>query len=142
MKAAPSHDFGSGSEVKLKKITKKTELISQHYKSEHKIVDGFWLQGDFFILVTLDRTTNNYYLELYHVDDCDIKDKRLLFKSNDNVIVNIEHCDDRRFFSIFVEEKSFQTKTVNKMTLYILDSAKFKLGIPAKLRLNDLEKTY
>ena len=64
----PRHELVSGSEVLVKKNKVKTELMSYNYKSEFKILHGFWMHGDYFILVTLDRTTTNHYLEMYHAD--------------------------------------------------------------------------
>ena len=57
----------------------KTELIKMKYKSEHKILHGFWMQGDFFVLVTHDITNNGYYLELFQYDSPEQEDKYELF---------------------------------------------------------------
>ena len=67
----------------------KTELIPREYKSEYKILHGFWMQGDFFILVTHDITNNRYYLELFQYDSYEQEDKFLLFQTRDNVSFNI-----------------------------------------------------
>ena len=101
----------------------------------HKVLHGFWMRGDFFIVITSDKKNNSYYLEMYRYNSKERLDLRFMFMSKEHVTFDICHCASRRYASIYVEEHKVQEQRICKMTLFLLDSQRFKVSEELSLGL-------
>ena len=103
--------MGSSSEnnilSKARKAKNQTELSSAQFTTKHKVLHGFWMRGDYFIVITNDKTNNSYYLEMYRYSTRkqEMLDSRFILMSKEHVIFDICHCASRRYTSIYVEEQ-------------------------------------
>ena len=63
------------------------------------------MHGDFFIVITNDKSNNSYFLEMYRYNTLEQLDSRFIFMSKEYVTFDISHCASRRYTSIYVEEQ-------------------------------------
>ena len=107
----------------------KTEVSVKTQKLQFKIQHGFWMRGDFFIVLSFDKRNNHYYLEMYRYAQIpNIVDKEFLFESKERLEIQVELNEGRRLASILVEEYNMQTQQFMKNTMYLLNSSEFKVA--------------
>ena len=80
-------------------------------RTQFKIQHGFWMRGDFSIVLSFDKRNNHYYLEMYRYAQIpNIVDKEFLFESKERIEIQVELNEGRRLASILVEEYNVQTQ--------------------------------
>ena len=58
--------------------------------------------SDFFIVLSFDKKTNNYYLEMYSWSGKDVMDKEIILESKHFLKISIELDDTRSNASILI----------------------------------------
>ena len=89
------------------------------------------MRGDFVIVLTFDKSTNEYFFEMYRYQIDHMIDKVLLFQSTGQIQISVELNEGRREASIFIEEFNFQSHQFMRHTVYLLSSADFRVASPS-----------
>ena len=88
--------------------------------------------GDFFIVLSFDKKTNNYYLEMYRWSNKDVIDKQFILESKHLLDISVELDDTRANASILIQEFNLQTNTFVKHQIVLLNSYAFSVTSPSQ----------
>ena len=83
-------------------------------------------EADLFIVLSFDKKTNKYFLEMFSWSSNEVVDKEFIFESKNRLEISVELDDTRRNASILVQEFNLQTQRFLRHQLYLLNSLEFR----------------
>lgn len=69
----------------------------------HKIVEGFWMKGDFCVFITFDRVQQHYYFELFNKNQEGPLDTVLIAVAHELITFYVEKSSDAGYTAILCE---------------------------------------
>ena len=69
---------------------------------EMMIRELFWMQGEYIIVLSNQKKTHDYYLELFHFKQKNAIDKVKVYSSQANISISLRHNQIRNYTSLVI----------------------------------------